>query len=905
MDLRTLVRFLTITALVVPAVFGASSLQAQEYGRVSGRVLQAEDGAPLTGAQVVVSGTSIGTVTDDHGRYLLLRVPAGAQTLEATYLGRTSATSSVTVTPGQVAVAEFTLDVLAIEMGEIVGVIRQGQAEALSRQQAAPNIKNIVASDQMGRFPDESAPEAIQRVPGVALERDQGEGRYIQIRGGSAANTQVTVNGEQVPSPEAEIRQIALDAIPVDVLEGIEVAKAITPDMDAEAIGGSVDLITKKAPEDVLLSTEVAGGYAPIRDDFSGSGTVTYGTRTGDGKLGVLASGSYSRRYFGSDDLEPAFNIEDPGPDDDELEELSIRHYSMYRERFGLTGNLDYRLGEGSDLYLTGLYSQLRDDEQRLQTISVVEDNALEFRHRNRDETTSNLNVTAGGNHLVGGDMELAYHGTVARGKEDSPDDNELIFVQEDIEFDPDISDPEDIQANPVGGAGGEYEFDAYEPSSNETTNLDLVGAVDFTIPYGFGSNGSGLFKVGVKIRDKDKDQSVNEEEFELIDDAEDIILGQNIGEPFDLEDYNPGDYESSFSPFATTEDESDDFDVTFGDVIEGELNLEAETQDYEVGETTTALYAMTEIHLTPQFMVLPGVRYEHTSLTSDGFEFDPEEETLTPVSAENDYGRFFPMVHLRYELTPLTNFRAAVTTAIARPNFVDLVPFRVVDDEDITIGNPDLDPTTSTNFDLLVEHYDSRIGVMSAGFFYKTLNDPIFPFTEENELGGNTVQPRNIDSGEILGVEFAVQQQLSWLPSPLDGLGIYANYTWTDSDATLPGGRETRLGGQSENVANAALSYEKAGFSGQISMNYRDDFILEFGGDTGEEEEREEDLIVDDHLQFDLSLSYEVTPQAAVFLDIVNLNNEPFVTYQGIPERPIQEEFYETWGELGIRWHP
>ena len=135
------------------------------------------------------------------------------------------------------------------------------------------------------------------------------------------------------------------------------------------------------------------------------------------------------------------------------------------------------------------------------------------------------------------------------------------------------------------------------------------------------------------------------------------------------------------------------------------------------------------------------------------GIDLVKEEETLTAVSAENDYGRFFPMVHLRYELTELTNFRAAVTTAIARPNFVDLVPFRVVDDEDITIGNPDLDPTTSTNFDLLVEHYDRRIGVMSAGFFWKSLNDPIFPFTEDNELGGNTVQPRNIDDGEILGV--------------------------------------------------------------------------------------------------------------------------------------------------------
>ena len=530
-------RLVCLMAIATLGVAAVPSMAEAQHGQVAGRVVEAGTGEALTGAQVVVSGTSIGAVTDESGRYLLPRVPAGSQTLEATYLGYTAGSTTVNVVDDQMASADFTLDVSAIAQPElVVGIRASGQAEALSRQKAAPNIKNIVASDQMGRFPDASAPEAIQRVPGVALERDQGEGRYIQIRGGSAANTQVTVNGEQVPSPEAEIRQIALDAVPVEVLEAIEVSKAITPDMDAEAIGGSVDLITKKAPERTLFSVEGAGGYAPIREDFSGSGSLTWGARTSDGRLGFLASGSYNRRYFGSDDLEPAFDIGDAGPDDDELEELGIRHYTMHRSRLGVTGNLDYRLGEGSDLYLTGLYSQLEDDEQRLQLLNNLEDGELEFLHRNRYETTSNLNVTAGGNHLLGNGMGVAYHGTVARGREDSPDDNELSFVREDVEFDPDISDPDNIQANPIGGTAGAYLFNAFEPSSNETTNLDLVGAADVTIPYGFGSEGAGIFKFGVKIRDKDKDQSVNEEEFELADGAPDIVLGEDIGEPFELE---------------------------------------------------------------------------------------------------------------------------------------------------------------------------------------------------------------------------------------------------------------------------------------------------------------------------------------------------------------------------------
>ena len=119
----------------------------------------------------------------------------------------------------------------------------------------------------------------------------------------------------------------------------------------------------------------------------------------------------------------------------------------------------------------------------------------------------------------------------------------------------------------------------------------------------------------------------------------------------------------------------------------------------------------------------------------------------------------------MRYGLTQQTNLRAAVTTAMARPNFVDLVPSRLVDDEDILLGNPELDPTTATNFDFLVEHYDQRIGVMSAGVFYKSLKDPIFVFVEDNELGGETRQPRNGEDGEIYGFELAVQQQLRMLP--------------------------------------------------------------------------------------------------------------------------------------------
>ena len=323
---------------------------------------------------------------------------------------------------------------------------------------------------------------------------------------------------------------------------------------------------------------------------------------------------------------------------------------------------------------------------------------------------------------------------------------------------------------------------------------------------------------------------------------------------------------------------------------------IEEDVNDFNVKEATMAGYLMGEINLTPNLLFLPGLRFERTSLSSDGFEWDSEAETLTPKSAENDYNNFFPMAHLRYRLTPRTNVRAAFTTTISRPNFFDLVPYRLRDDEDLEIGNVDLDPTTSSNFDVMFEHYNQLIGVMSAGFFYKNLSNPIFPAVSDNDLGGETVQNQNGESGTITGVEVALQQQLKFLPGALNGLGFYGNYTLASSDLTLPTGREARLAGQSDNILNLAVSYEKAGFSTQLSLNYQDSFIQELG------ETELEDVFADTRLQLDISATYQIMPSISTFFELINLTNEPFVLYQGIAERPIQQEFYEVWGRIGLR---
>jgi len=867
------------------------------YAQISGKVVEAETKMELPGANISLKGTTLGAASDLQGKYIMSRVPVGQQTVEVSYLGYETATVTVTVTAGQVLVQDFSLVQTSLVTENVVvwGARAKGQALALNQQKNAPNIKNIVASDQMGRFPDASAPDAVQRIPGISVQRDMGEGRYIQIRGGAPRMTAVTFNGERVPSPEGDDRQIALDAVPVDVLESIEVAKAITPDMDADAIGGAVNLITKHAPETQVFQIETAGGYAPIREKFSPNGSLTYGNRFAGGKLGLLFSASASRKNFGADDVEPDYELEDPGLADDQLKALEVRHYTLWRARMGGTAMLDYKLNENSFLYVSGIYTELQDDEQRRRLVQNVEDGELEYLHKSRLEKLRSMNFTAGGEHVLGSGLQLDYHFTMTGSEEETPHDQEIIFLQEEVTFAPDISDPENIQANPGAGfVNGTYLFDAFEPASSNTKDTDYIGALNLTIPYHF-SSATGKFKFGLKYRDKAKTQDVVENEYELADGVDDIILGQGIGEDFEFSNFAPGDY--PFPARVTKQTDVDDFLANYRAKLEGETVIDADIEDFDAKETTLAAYAMTALNFSPQLMLLPGLRYEKTDVEANGKEYDSETELITASKAEHSYSKVFPMLHARYRLTEKTNIRAAFTSVLARPNYFDMAPYRLRDDEDLELGNPKLEPTYAYNYDLMVEHYAQSIGLISGGFFFKQVEDPIFNFVWDNELGGETVQPQNGEAGTITGVEVAFQRQLRCLPVPFNGLGLYGNYTYTTSSATLPGGREAKFSGQPDHVYNVALSYEKGGFSGQLSLNYHDKFVLEYGDDA------DSDLFVNTHLQLDFSASYRINSNFKLFLEMVNLTNEPYRTYLGNDDRPFQMEYYRPWAKLGLRY--
>jgi outer membrane receptor protein involved in Fe transport len=874
------------------AITGAARLDAQsQTASISGRVTDAATGAPLAGADVAVDGTAFITSTDRTGAFRLSGLPAGDYSLLVLYLGHRDERASVTLTPGQ----PLTVDVKLAPSGfsEQVEVraepIGEGEAAALNQQRTALNITNIVSADQIGSFPDPNAAEAASRIPGVSIARDQGEGRYVLIRGTEPRLNSMLIDGERIPAPEGDLRQVALDAVPADQLQAIEVSKALTPDMDADAIGGAVNLVTKQAVSKPTALFSVAGGYNALQEDYDQlmfNGTA--GRRFADGRLGVLVGGSGSNLHRGSENFEPQY-------DDGNLADLQLRDYQIQRERYGVNFAMDTRASANSGFIVRGIFNEFKDYEINNRLRFRPPNSRIEHVLKNRQQDQHIRSLSGTGQHVLG-----------AATMEHQPNRLDTIFRQSRISFAPNVSptfiDPENIQANPSANNPANATLNAWQSEIFKTTDRDVVGSTNLRFPLGASTSRARFLKFGVKVRAKDKDRDFT---------ASSASPGVTV--PFtQLQDASFDNsrfldfFPAGYAPFpGISPDASRALYTSIGKPRE-EVDPESDASTYDADEKVYAGYAMAEFYVGDRLLLLPGVRYEATDVSYRGSRviYDDGGDYLRtdPVSGGDSYGEFLPGFHVRYAFDPNTNLRAAYSKTLARPNYYDLVPYELVFQEDAEIerGNPNLKATTSNNLDVMLERYFRSVGVVSGGVFYKRLNDYIYQFrVQENVFNGlfDVTEPRNGDSATLWGLELVFQNQLRFLPSPLDGLGVYANYTWTDSSATFPDRTgDATLPGQSAHVGNVALWYEKAGFSGRVSWNFHGKYIDTVGGSAAD------DVYYDDHTQIDVNVSQRLTRNFRLFVDMLNLTNAPLRYYQGTWDRPVQEEYYRWWMSFGVR---
>ncbi len=891
--------FLFLIALLLLAARVVANAQT---GNISGAVTDSSRKLALSGALVRVEGQGIQTVTDDSGRYLLQGVRAGAVKISASYLGMETATQEITVFANATVTWDPALTLAKQEYSVTVSADPNavGQARALNDQKSSINLVNLVASDQIGSFPDPNAAEAVQRIPGVVVQRDQGEGRYVLIRGTEPRLSATTINGERIGTTENTSRQIPLDTIPADLMGAIEVTKSLTPDMEADSIGGRVNLITKRAPASRRIAMTLGTGFNTlVRNDIKDY-SATYGQRLFDGKLGFIGSMNFYQTDRGSQDLEPAYSSSLA------LNSLDLRDYVLTRTRKGGAWDFDYRLDPGSEIFLRGLRSEYEDSELRHRLRDIVSNNRMERLLRQRYHDSNQTALSTGGSHTLPGSWSLSWRGSYSQASLDTPYRLESTFRQNGVTFAPNASgsaiDPNNIQANPANQNLNAFNFIQNAIQDDHGHERDISGGFDISAPSRFGPRSGGLLKFGLKIRDANRARDVGA-----------ITQTPKSGVTIPLNDntqpaYAPADsflggkYVEFGSAFP---DPNKMRALSRGGTLNTVVSATGDSGSYRAKERVTAGYIMDEINLGETTSLLAGVRFEatNTAYSAPQYRLGAGGAVLdrTIFEGKNDYLNILPGLHLRHQLFKDTPLRISFTRTLARPNYNDLAPFILQDTTALTIskGNPELKVTTSNNIDVSLERYFQNVGVVSGDFFYKRLDDYAYSITLQQTIGADlyrVTQPVNGDRANLYGVELTLVRRLDFLPGFLKGFDVYANYTRAHSDAILPRGAFI-LPNQASDMGNASLGYQRKGFSSRVSFNFQGRLPLAIGATAND------DNWLDNRLQIDFSASQQIGKRVKVFLDLLNLGDEPYRVYLGVtPDRPLQEERYKVWAIAGLK---
>jgi len=938
-------------------------------GVVTGRVSDTGSGDFLPGANVFLEGTNYGASSDRAGNYSITGVPEGSYTLRVTYVGYSDYSNSVTV--GSDPVNEnVQLNVSYVAMDAVnVSGLAQGQAKALSLQRSAGNIKNIVSSEMIERFPDQNVADAIQRLPGVALETDHGEGRYVQIRGAEAQLNTTTLNGIRIPSPEDTERIVSLDVIPSFLLGSIELSKAITPDMDGDAIGGSVNLITKNGfdYDGRTINLKVAGGQRTMRGKNTGMAALNYADQLMNNRLGLIISGSYENNDMHTDNIEMEWDdkyeyvTDVVDSEEDEtyvveesdgiiLTDLQLRNYNLSRERMGITGNLDYKLNANSKLYVRTMWNRYTDFEERDRLRfrfdkSVDEEEpgsgydpadglAVSLARIERDlksrTSISYINsYTFGGQHQFG-KIGVDYSYTISHAEELRTPSTNITFEVKDVNWDYEYSDEHyPTMSNFTDDDGGEfdpddasnYELDeiellgkyfpnAKDPDGNLATDDDQIMTFNVSMDLSVGPL-SGKVKAGVKLSSKEKVSDRTGNELWGWDGENDFFM-TDFNKDIDGNDFMDGNYTHTLGidvdkihNYMVANIDSFEILPVYEDVF---------FETWNAKEDLTAFYGMADMRMG-NINIIAGARMEnasteYTSWNGDIEEIEDAEGTyeeslalLTAVTKTADHSVALPMFHVKYGINDNMFARLAYTETMARPNYGSLVPYVLAEDEEAEAGNPELVPAHSKNIDFMFEYYVGPLGIVSFGYFTKDIADYFYVGVFENlVVQGKEYEevkmPTNGEGATLSGWEINVQQQLSFLPGPLSGLGVYANYTSTTSEADYGTDREkTTLPGQAGNTGNFSLSYETKKLSARLSYALSDKYIVEVGGDA------DEDVYYEPANRIDISLSYDPMANLTILADLMNVNNAPLGYFQGSESTPIQRELYGPSFRMGLQY--
>ena len=890
---------------------------AEPTGTLTGTITD-DDNLSLPGANILIPELETGTASDVNGNYRLSNLPAGEYTVKVMFIGYLDHKETITIRADRTAMLNVTLIPGIVELHEVtvIGDRLKGQAKALNQQKNAFNITHVVSADQIGRFPDQNIGDALKRIPGFSVNYNQGEARYANVRGTSPRLNSIMINGDRIPSAEGDVRAVQLDLIPADMIQTIEVNKAITPDMDADAVGGAVNLITRQAPHVRRVSLTLGSGYNALTGKPMLNGSFILGQRFYDDKFGVVLSGSRQDHQLGSDNTEGEWEITKDGflyPD-----EWDVRTYFIRRLRRSLSVALDYQIDPNNKLFFETMYNHRDDWENRFRLRYELEEpdkdgfsQKTQIRRQVKGGIDTDRNDNARledqrttifsfkGKHFLGNVLDMDWKISYAKASEERPHERYLEWQVEDIPVRVDLSNTR----TPYFDDPVSYDEFAFKEMSEEyryTDEVDLNAKIDFELPLVRSGRYTNEIKCGARFKGKDKKRDNLWYDIEPVGSETSFYNNMTAAplrnvdkEHFLAGDYNAGSY--SDEAFLGSRDfDNDDF------YEKKDKPSEYAAANYNAREDVAAAYIQLNQHLSEKLKMKAGVRIERTTLSNDGNQYDENTDDVTPQSGKEHYTNILPGLHFKYEMDDHTVFRLALTKTLARPDYDDLVPFREIsrDQEELVVGNPSLKPTLSKNFDLTAERYFSNIGLASVGLFYKDITDFIYIARERDYLDDYTgnlyedfYEPRNGAAASLFGFEFALQRQLTFLPGLLSNFGIYVNYTYTESKTENPefGDKHLELPGSAPHTLNVNVTYEVKKMLLGLSFNYTspyldpDDVILTTGL------ERYYDKVT----YLDMNGSYRIVETIRFFFEANNLLNQPLRYYAGSPDRTYQQEYY------------
>ena len=903
-----------VSAMLAAASYAAPDPTEASLGVMRGRVVDTQNQV-LPGATVMIESLHTGVVSDVNGYYTLANLKPGTYQVKVTYVGYAPQTMTLTVSPNKTAVHDFVLtDGVELQGVEVKGAFH-GQSRAINQQKNNFNLTNVVSADQVGKFPDSNIGDALKRINGINVQYDQGEARFGQVRGTSPDLTSVSVNGNRLPSAEGDARNVQLDLIPADMIQTIEVNKVVTADMDGDAIGGAINLVTKNTPYRRVFNVTAGTGYNWISDKMQLNLGATWGDRFFNDKLGIMAAVSYQNSPAGSDNTEFEYDLDDDG--NVVLTDAEVRQYYVTRERQSYSLSMDYDFNPTNKIYFNGIYNRRNDWENRyrvsykdladgpgemkaqIETKAGAEDNRSA-----RLELQQTMDFTLGGDHLFGDRLKGDWMVSYSRASEDRPDERYMTLEQKDITIDmEDEGGRQPYAVTPISLHDGEWGVDEFTNANEWIRENEWKAKVDFELPLASGLYGNSL-KFGAKYTHKHKTKEVLCYDYK--DGYEDtygnaymdnltskIRDGFMPGSQYKATDFVDKDYIGSFSNAGLN-------------ALEHEQVLEESAGDYDATEQVTAAYLRFTQKLGRKFTLMAGLRMEYTDLETSGFNWNIDEngdETLDPTGKfKNDYVSWLPSLLVKWDATDDLKVRASYTKTLARPKYSHLVANATYNTEEspveITLGNPDLKPITSHNVDLSGEYYFKSVGLVSAGVFYKRIKDYSVNLKRDmpyaNYAEAEVSQPLNAFDADLLGVELGFQRDFGFITPALKCVGFYGNYTYTHSNivkSAFGDKDEQALPGSPEHMANASLYFDKWGLNVRLSYN----FTSAFQDDEEYVEEAALRRYYDAVNYLDLNASYTwgKNVKFTVYAQANNLLNQPLRYYQGEKDRTMQVEYY------------